>query len=124
MPVMAIPFATSIVQVLVSPEVEAAQSRALMGSHLLSNLIGLLLLKLAGRQPWAAALAVGLAMVAMHATRTFLPPADIDPLLVVVIDMPWTFLFVPVAAGVAVLALFAFVWRVAVRRFDWPARWW
>ena len=82
------------------------------------------MLKLAGPQPWAAALAVGLAMVAMHATRTFHPPAGIDPLLVVVNDMPWTFLFVPVAAGVAVLALFAFVWHLAVRRFDWPTCWW
>jgi len=46
------------------------------------------MLTLAGPQPWAAALAVGLAMVAMHVTRTFHPPAGIDPLLVVVNAMP------------------------------------
>ncbi len=63
-------------------------------------------------------------MVAMHATRTFHPPAGIDPLLVVVEAMPWTFLFVPVAAGALALALFAFVWHLAVRRFAWPTRWW
>jgi CBS-domain-containing membrane protein len=88
MPVMAVPFATSIVLVLGSPGVEAAQPRALIGGHLLSTVIGLIMLNLAGPAPWAAALAVGFAMVAMHATRTFHPPAGIDPLLVVVNAMP------------------------------------
>lgn len=124
MPVMAVPFATSIVLVLGSPEVEAAQPRALIGGHLISTVVGLVVLSLAGPTPWAAALAVGLAMVAMHATRTFHPPAGIDPLLVVVNAMPWTFLLVPVAAGALALAAFAYAWHLAVRRFDWPTRWW
>ena len=124
MPVMAVPFATSIVLVLGSPEVEAAQPRALVGGHVVATLIGLLVLKLAGPQPWAAAVAVGLAMVAMHMTRTFHPPAGIDPLLVVVNNMPWSFLLVPVTAGALALAAFAYVWHLAVRRFDWPTKWW
>jgi CBS-domain-containing membrane protein len=123
-PLMAIPFGTSIVLVLGSPEVEAAQPRGLIGGHLVASLVGLMVVKLAGPQPWAAALAVGLAVVAMHATRTFHPPAGIDPLLIVVNDMPWSFLFVPVAAGAVLLALFAYAWHLAVRRFDWPVSWW
>lgn len=124
MPVMAVPFATSIVLVLGSPEVDAAQPRALVGGHVLSALVGLVVVTLVGPEPWAAALAVGLAMAAMHATRTFHPPAGIDPLLIVVNHMPWSFLLVPVAAGALALAMFAYVWHVAVRRFDWPVRWW
>lgn len=123
-PLMAVPFGTSIVLVLGSPDVEAAQPRALIGGHLVATLVGLLIVKLAGPQPWAAALAVGLAMVAMHATRTFHPPAGIDPLLVVVNNMSWSFLAVPVAAGALLLAVFAYVWHLTVRRFDWPTRWW
>ena len=98
-PLVAIPFATSIVLVMGSPEVDAAQPRALVGGHVVATMIGLIVLKIAGPEPWAAALAVGLAMVGMHLTRTFHPPAGIDPLLVVINNMPWTFLFVPVAAG-------------------------
>jgi CBS-domain-containing membrane protein len=123
-PVMAIPFATSIVLVLGSPEVDAAQPRALIGGHLVATVVGLLVLKLAGPHPWAAAIAVALAMAAMHATRTFHPPAGIDPLLVVVNDMSWSFLLVPVAVGALTLAAFAYAWHLAVRRFDWPVRWW
>ena len=123
-PLMAIPFATSIVLVMGSPEVEAAQPRALIGGHIVSTIVGLLVVMVTGPQPWAAALAVGLAIAAMHVTRTFHPPAGIDPLLVVVNNMHWSFLLVPVAAGAVLLALFAFVWHLVVRRYSWPTRWW
>jgi CBS-domain-containing membrane protein len=123
-PLMAIPFGTSIVLVLGSPEVEAAQPRALIGGHLISTLVGLLVVTVAGPQPWAGALAVGLAVIAMYATRTFHPPAGIDPLLVVINAMPWSFLIAPVAAGALLLALFAYFRHLTVRRYDWPHRWW
>jgi CBS-domain-containing membrane protein len=123
-PLMAIPFATSIVLVMGSPEVDAAQPRALVGGHLVSTLIGLIVVHLAGPQSWAAAVAVGVAIAGMHLTRTFHPPAGIDPLLVVMNNAPWTFLLVPVAAGAVLLALFAFLWHLLVRRYSWPTRWW
>ena len=91
-PLVAIPFATSIVTVLGSPMAEPAQPRALIGGHLVSTLVGLLVVKLFGPNPWAAAMAVGLAMVAMHLTGTFHPPAGIDPLVVVVNNLSWSFL--------------------------------
>ena len=102
-PLVAIPFATSIVTVLGSPKAEPGQPRALIGGHLLSTLIGLLIVKLFGPAPWAAALAVGLAMIVMHLTNTFHPPAGIDPLVVVTNNMSWSFLIVPVGIG-AILA--------------------
>jgi CBS-domain-containing membrane protein len=107
-PLVAIPFATSIVTVLGSPEADPAQPRALIGGHLVSTLVGLLVVKLCGPVPWAAALAVGLAMIAMHLTRTFHPPAGIDPLVVVTNNTSWSFLVAPVGVGTLLLALFAF----------------
>jgi CBS-domain-containing membrane protein len=94
-PLMFVPFATSIVLVMGSPDAEPAQPRALVGGHLISTFIGLIVLQVAGPASWAAALAVGLAMLAMHLTRTFHPPAGIDPLLVVVNNMGWSFLSRP-----------------------------
>src|SRR6266550_3142820 len=115
-PLFAIPFATSIVTVLGSPKAEPAQPRALVGGHLVSTLVGLLAVKLCGPAPWAAAVAVGLAMVAMHLTGTFHPPAGIDPLVVVVNNMSWSFLVVPVGIGALLLATFAFAWHNLVTR--------
>ena len=128
-PLVAIPFATSIVTVLGSPRAEPAQPRALIGGHLLSTCVGLIIVKLFGPAAWAAALAVGLAMVAMHLTRTFHPPAGIDPLVVVVNDLSWSFLVAPVGIGAVLLTLFAFAWhslfaRGANSSNTWPARWW
>ena len=109
------------------PKTHAAQPRALIGGHLVSTLVGLLIVKLCGPAPWAAALAVGLAMVAMHLTDTFHPPAGIDPLVVVVNNMSWSFLVMPVGVGVLLLALFAFAWHNLVARGsnggdNWPIR--
>ena len=128
-PLMAIPFATSIVTVLGSPKAEPAQPRALIGGHLISTLVGLLVVKVCGPAPWAAAVAVGLAMVAMHLTDTFHPPAGIDPLAVVINGMSWSFLIAPVGIGAVLLALFAFTWHNLVARGAnssdvWPVKWW
>lgn len=128
-PLVAIPFATSIVTVLGSPQADPAQPRALVGGHLVSTLVGLLVVKLLGPTAWAAALAVGLAMVAMHLTGTFHPPAGIDPLVVVVNDMSWTFLVMPVGVGAILLLAFAYAWHRLVAGSDrtrarWPVRWW
>ena len=123
-PLLFVPFATSIVLVMGSPEAEPAQPRALVGGHLVSAAVGLLLLQVTGPGPWAAATAVGLAIIAMHATRTFHPPAGIDPLVIVVKNMPLSFFIVPVAVGACLLVAFAFIWHKVVRHGSWPLRWW
>jgi CBS-domain-containing membrane protein len=128
-PLVAIPFATSIVVVLGSPTAEPAQPRALVGGHLVSTIVGLLVVKLCGPAPWAAAMAVGAAMVAMHLTGTFHPPAGIDPMVVVVNNMSWGFLLMPIGAGSMLLLLFAFAWHnliahCADKGGTWPVRWW
>jgi len=123
-PLASIPFATSIVLVMGSPEAVPAQPRALVGGHLVSALAGLLVVKATGPGPFAAALAVGLAMAAMHLSRTFHPPAGINPLLIVLGDLPWSFFFVPVAVGALLLLAFAFLWHNAVRRRSWPQESW
>src|SRR3954464_13612297 len=122
-PLAVIPFATSIVLVIGSPDAEPAQPRALIGGHLISTLVGLLVLKVTGPGAWAAAAGVGLAVLAMYLTGTFHPPAGINPLLVISNNLPWSFLFAPVLFGALLLTGFAFVWHRWVRREDWPQRW-
>jgi CBS-domain-containing membrane protein len=122
-PLVIIPFATSIVLVIGSPELEPAQPRALIGGHVVSTVVGLAVLHLAGSQGWAAAAAVGLAVLAMYITGTFHPPAGINPLLVVSNSLPWSFLLAPVLLGAVLLTLFALVWHRWIRRRPWPRRW-
>jgi CBS-domain-containing membrane protein len=123
-PLGSIPFATSIVLVMGAPDAPPAQPRALFGGHLVSAIVGLLVVKLIGPEAWAAALAVGLAIVAMHVSGTFHPPAGISPLLIVLNNLSWPFLAVPVAIGALMLLAFAWVWHNALRQERWPLRWW
>ena len=122
-PLAVIPFATSIVLVIGSPDAAPAQPRALIGGHLVSTLVGLLVLKLTGPNAWAAAAGVGLAVLAMYLTGTFHPPAGINPLLVISNNLPWTFLFAPVLLGALMLTAFALIWHRFGRRTGWPQRW-
>jgi CBS-domain-containing membrane protein len=122
-PLAFIPFATSIVLVIGSPDAEPAQPRALIGGHIVATLVGFAVLRLAGPQAWAAAAAVGLSVLAMYITDTFHPPAGINPLLVVSGSLPWTFLFAPVLAGALSLTAFAYLWHRGVLRRSWPLRW-
>lgn len=122
-PLAVIPFATSIVLVIALPNSRPAQPRALVGGHLVTTLIGLIVVKVAGPHAWAAAVAVGFAIAAMFVTDTLHPPAGINPLLVVSNDLSWPFLLAPVFAGALMLLAFAFVWHRVVRRERWPARW-
>jgi CBS-domain-containing membrane protein len=122
-PLVIIPFATSIVLVIGSPEAEPAQPRALIGGHIVATLVGLAILRLTGPQAWAAAAAVGLAMLAMYITGTFHPPAGINPLLVISNSLPWSFMLAPVLAGALLLTAFAYVWHRWIGRRPWPERW-
>ena len=123
-PLVLVPFATSIVLVMGSPAAAPAQPRPLIGGHLAASLVGLLVVKLLGPSVASAALSVGLAVALMHATRTFHPPAAIDPLVIVTNNLSWGFLLAPVAVGAVLLAAFAFVWHNLVRRGSWPTSWW
>ncbi len=122
-PLASIPFATSIVLVIGAPDAPPAQPRPLVGGHLVSAIVGLIVVKLAGPAPWAAAMAVGLAIAAMQLTETFHPPAGINPLLIVLNDASWQFLFVPVVVGALMLFAFAWLWHTLTHRERWPQRW-
>jgi CBS-domain-containing membrane protein len=111
------------VLVIGSPEAEPAQPRALIGGHVVATLVGLAMLRLTGPHAWAAAAAVGVAILAMYVTGTLHPPAGINPLLVVSNSLPWSFLFAPVLAGALLLTGFAFVWHRSIRSRPWPRRW-
>jgi CBS-domain-containing membrane protein len=127
-PIALVPFATSVVNVIGLPDAAPGQPRALIGGHLISTIIGLAMLSLFGNSEIAAAAAVGLSIVAMHMSGTMHPPAGINPLIIVTSSLPWSFLFVPVLAGVFVLTALAYVWHGIENRFidhqgKWPASW-
>jgi CBS-domain-containing membrane protein len=123
-PIALVPFATSVVNVIALPDALPGQPRALIGGHVISTIVGLSVLSLLGSSALAAALAVALAIGAMHFTRTMHPPAGINPLIIVTSSLPWSFLLVPVLAGVLLLTMLAYIWHgIENRLIDHEGRW-
>ncbi|MGH4031369.1 HPP family protein [Actinomycetota bacterium Odt1-20B] len=82
-PLLIPPLAASAALVHSTPTLPLAQPRSLIGGHLLSALLGYLVLAVCGGSTWAAALAGGLALGAMMITRTPHSPAAASAVIVV-----------------------------------------
>ncbi len=118
-PLMSVPFATSIVLVMGSPEAPPARPRAIVGGHLISASAAVLCTLLFGEAMWVAPLGVGLAIAVMHALDAFHPPAGISPLVVTHSHAGVMFILSPVLTGALTLVAFAFVYhRLSGER--WP----
>jgi CBS-domain-containing membrane protein len=102
----------------------AAQPRALFGGHLIGALAGIVCVRLFGDAMWVYVLALALALILMLVTGTVHPPAGANPLIMVQSHASFVALLDPVAAGVGLLALVAFVWsRLLPRTVRYPANW-
>ncbi len=88
----------------------AAQLRALLGGHLGGACIGIACGQWLGASLPAYALAVGLSLGFMLATRTVHPPAGANPVIMVWAQAHWSALLNPVLLGVACLVVVAVVW--------------
>ena len=92
-----------------------AQPRNLLGGHIVSALVGVTIYKLLGGQPWlAAAVAVSLAIVLMHLTKTLHPPGGATALIAViggdaVHGLGYLYVLVPAGAGAAVMLVIALI---------------
>jgi hypothetical protein len=109
-PLVAIPFATSIVTVLGSPKADAAQPRALIGGHLVSTFVGLLILTVG---PWSMdGCARGWTCDGRNALYGDVSPAGGDRSADGGSQRHVLGLLVaPVGIGAISLALFAFAWH-------------
>lgn len=123
-------FGASAMLVFGAPHAPFAQPRNVIGGHIVSALAGVLVQQYAGAEPWlASALAVALAVAAMHVTATLHPPGGATALLAVVGSpelKSFGFEFVLYPVGVSVVALVAvgvFYNNLCGRR-RYPLNWW
>ena len=118
-----VPFATSIVLVLGAPDAPQAQPRNILGGHLISAVCGALFCTLLGHGAAAAAIGVAAAIALMHATRTFHPPAGINPVVMVIAGAGWGFVLLPVGVGAVILIAYAWIYHRLTHSRPWPQSW-
>jgi len=117
------PFGASCVLAFGVWDAPLSQPRNIIGGHLVSTAIGLLLFHLFGNSFWVIALGVGLAIALMHLTRTTHPPAGANPIVVIMAGSSWTFLINPVLIGSLVIVLIALLVNNLDKERQYPKFW-
>lgn len=114
------PFGASCVLLFALPQSPLAQPRNVIGGHILSALMGLIVLTLLGNGPLACAVGVGLAIAVMQFSGTLHPPAGGDPLVVILTGASWSFLAIPILAGTITLVAAAWLYHRVISRRKYP----
>ncbi|MBR9971736.1 HPP family protein [Magnetospirillum sulfuroxidans] len=117
------PFGATAVIVFGLPDSPLAQPRNVIFGHLLSTVIGLVALKLAGPHWWSMAMAVATAIAVMQVSRTVHPPAGANPLVVMLGGADWGFLVSPVLIGTLVMVAVALASNNVLAGRRYPLYW-
>jgi len=108
-------FGATAVLIYGAPSGDLSQPRNLVGGHMVSALCGVLMQKmLPGNILLAGALAVSLAIVMMHITRTLHPPGGATALIAVIggpkiHDIGFGYLYSPVLVGALIMLAVALI---------------
>ncbi len=119
-PLLMAPFGATCVLLFSIPGSPLSQPANVVGGHVVSTVIGLLLHVLLPAEWWSLGLAVGLAIAVMMALRVTHPPAGADPLVVFLDNPGWSYLGLPVASGSLALILIAWLFHRLPPRVVYP----
>jgi len=122
-------FGASAVLIFGAIKSPLAQPRNLLGGHILCALIGVSAFKLLAPCLWvAAAVAVSVSIVVMHATKTLHPPGGATAMIAViggekVHNLGYFFVALPVGTGVLIMLLLALLFNNLSPRRRYPEFW-
>ena len=106
-----------------------AQPRNVLGGHLICALVGVTSYQLLHNHIWlAAAVAVSVAIAAMHATKTLHPPGGATALIAIIgdkkiHDLGYLYVLMPVCAGIVIMLLVALVVNNIPKNRQYPEYW-
>jgi len=118
-------FGSSSVILFAFPDSHFAQPQSVIGGHVISSAIGLLVLGLCGATWWSLGLAVSLSAAAMMLSRTVHPPAGSNPIIVFLAapgTLDWHFLLFPTLLGTVALVATGVLYHRASGR-QYPLYW-
>ncbi|WP_420843828.1 HPP family protein [Leptospira levettii] len=116
-------FGATSVLLFAVPDAPLSQPRNLIGGHLLSAMIAVLLVYLFGTNFFTIGLSVGLSILVMYLTHTLHPPGGATALIGVIGGVGVDFIFFPVMVGVFVLLVNALVVNNLVHHRKYPVVW-
>ncbi len=116
-------FGASAVLLFGAIESPLAQPRNLVGGHLVSAAVAVVIVGLGGTGSYGIALAVGISIFLMYLTRTVHPPGGATALIGVQGHADPFFLLVPVLSGALLLLVMALFTNNVVHHRQYPKHW-
>ncbi|MGL5577368.1 MAG: HPP family protein [Sarcina sp.] len=117
------PFGASCVLVFGVWNAPLSQPRNVIGGHLISSFIGIIIYKFMGNTPISIGLGVGLAIAIMILTKTTHPPAGADPIVAIMAGSGFGFLFKPVFFGAIIIVVIGLLINNISKIRKYPTFW-
>jgi len=122
-PMMIGSFGASAVLLYAALEGPLSQPRNLIGGHVISAVIAVIIYQLMGRSDFTLALSVSLAIAAMLWTRTLHPPGGATALIACDTGRNFLFILYPVLAGALILLAVALIINNMSEDRNYPRYW-
>lgn len=116
-------FGASAVLLFGATDSPLAQPRNLLGGHLISSLVAVVVVALFGSTPWTMTLAVGAAIFLMNLTHTTHPPGGATAIIGVQGAVGPAFILLPVLTGALILLAVACFTNNVVYHRSYPRHW-
>lgn len=116
-------FGASAVLLFGATESPLSQPRNLVGGHLVSAVVAVIVVTLLGSTPVAMAVGVGLAIFVMNLTHTTHPPGGATALIGIQGAVGPEFILLPVLAGALILLITALFTNNVVYHRSYPKHW-
>ncbi|HBX23358.1 MAG TPA: HPP family protein [Desulfotomaculum sp.] len=123
LPLLLPSFGASAVLLYAACSVPMAQPRNVIGGHVISALVGVIVYQLMGDAWWAITLGVTLAILAMTVTYTLHPPGGATAFMAVYNGQDFSFILSPVGLGALCLVLIAVLVNNLSRERKYPYYW-
>lgn len=117
------PFGATMVIIFGLPSSPLAQPKNIILGHIITTIIGLIILKWLGVNEWSLGFAVGLSVLTMILTNTIHPPAGANPLVIMLAGENWNFLLTPVIFGAILIVLTGYIYHRLVSKNSYPIKW-
>jgi len=116
-------FGASAVLLFGATESPLAQPRNLVGGHLVSAIVAVVIVATCGSSPFTMALGVGLAIFVMNVTHTTHPPGGATALIGIQGAVGPEYILLPVLAGALILLVTAIFTNNVVYHRSYPKHW-
>lgn len=116
-------FGATMVILFALPTSPLARPKNIILGHVLTTIIGLAMLKFIGVNEWSLGLAVGISILTMILTDTIHPPAGANPLIVMISNQSWDFLFMPLLAGAVLIVFIGYIYHLLISKNKYPDKW-